>query len=365
MGLDHTLNLRDDEVLDNVLNQFREQVLPVLDRIVDLFPEYTPHNSLHIDNLMWLKQLVLEPVVLPKLSRLEKFILDAAILSHDWGMAVTTDEQVKVVTSRDAGLADGPYLIQQFLADLGRTDADMPKLAEEENRSDWAEYVRRTHHLRSGQRIRQWFGPSNQDLGEAVALVAEGHGLEFREIENERLFQVERSVYGENVNIQALAIYLRLIDLLDICKNRTPYEMWRFVKPKNKRSALEWRKHAALRPPIRRKNPPDWLQIEAEPVDAETLGELHDLREWCLEEFDRGQRLLKRGSPSEYHYDLERIEFTIRPRNGLHSVPVRFTFDHLRTLELLGDELYGYDPYVFLRELVQNALDASKARACY
>lgn len=362
MGLDHTLNLRDDEVLDTVLNQFREQVLPVLDRIVDLFPEYTPHNSLHIDNLMWLKQLILEPVVLPKLSHLEKFILDAAILSHDWGMAVNTDEQTKVVTTRDAELADGPYLIQQFLADIGRTDADAPKLAEEENRSDWAEYVRRTHHLRSGQRIRQWFGPSNQDLGEAVALVAEGHGLDFREIESERLFRVERSVHGENVNIQALAIYLRLIDLLDICKNRTPYEMWRFVKPKNERSALEWRKHAALSPPIRRKNPSDWLQIEAEPVDAETLGELHNLREWCLEEFDRGQRLLKRGSPPEYHYDLERIEFTIQPRHGLHSVPVRFTFDHLRTLELLGDELYGHDSYVFLRELVQNALDASKAR---
>lgn len=362
MGLDHNLNLRDAEVLGAVLQQFRARVLPDLDRIKDLFSEYTPHDSLHIGNLMWLKQLILEPVVLPRLSQLELFILDAAILAHDWGMAVATDEQLNVIARQDDGLPEGPYLIRQFLADLGWKDADLSKLAEAGHRSNWAEYIRKTHHLRSGQRIRQWFGPSNQDLGEAIALVAEGHGLEFRELENENMFQVEKSIHGENVNIQALAIYLRLIDLLDVCKNRTPYEMWRFISPKNRRSALEWQKHAALRPPIRLKNPPNWLKIEAEPVDAETLGELHDLREWCLEEFDRGNHLLKRGSPSEYHYDLERIEFLIRPRNGLHAVPVRFTFDHLRTLELLGEELYGHDPYVFLRELIQNALDASKAR---
>lgn len=362
MGLDYTLNLRDAEGLATILKQFHARVLPELDRIIDLFPEYTPHNSLHIGNLVELKQLILEPVVLPKLSRLELFILDAAILSHDWGMAVARDEQLNVIKRQDDGLTEGPCLIRQFLVDLGWKESDLSKLAEVEHRSNWAEYIRRTHHLRSGQRIRQWFGPSNQDLGEAIALVAEGHGLEFRELENESMFQVEKSVQGENVNIQALAIYLRLIDLLDICKNRTPYEMWRFIKPKNERSALEWRKHAALRQPIRLKNPPNWLKIEAEPVDAETLGELHDLREWCLEEFDRGNHLLKRGSPSEYHYDLERIEFLIRPRNGLHSVPVRFTFDHLRTLELLGEEVYGHDPYVFLRELIQNALDASKTR---
>ena len=41
-------------------------------------------------------------------------------------------------------------------------------------------------------------------------------------------------------------MHVRLIDLFHITDDRTPFSLWRFVSPKDKRSAEEWKKHRAL-----------------------------------------------------------------------------------------------------------------------
>lgn len=112
--------------------------------------------------------------------------------------------------------------------------------------AQWRDYVRQSHHLRSGELIRAYFDTIDLGVGEAIARVCEGHGLDFAELEQIEKYPSDFSALRETVNLRALATYVRLVDLLDFGRDRTPYVIWKFVAPRDPRSMMEWEKHQAL-----------------------------------------------------------------------------------------------------------------------
>jgi hypothetical protein len=110
----------------------------------------------------------------------------------------------------------------------------------------WSKYVRITHACRSAEKVRRYFEPINKGISEAASKICEGHGITIEDLQNPRTYPTNQSVLGETVNLRALTTYLRLIDLLDLAENRTPYLIWKFVDPRNRRSKMEWAKHRAL-----------------------------------------------------------------------------------------------------------------------
>jgi hypothetical protein len=169
-------------------------------------------------------------------------------------------------------------------------------------------------------------------------------------------------VNAETVDLKALAIYVRLIDLLDLADDRTPFVIWQFVSPRNPRSVMAWNKHRALNPATfpgyqgNRK-----ILVDGSTNDPEIWAELQDLARYVEEQVRGCNDLLARLPDRRCHLDLPVVEWRVHAE-GFIPLDIRFEFNRERTFQILSDEIYDGDCYVFLRELLQNSIDAIRMR---
>jgi hypothetical protein len=324
-----------------------------------VFPEYTPHDAKHhLDKLFVLADRVLGKALYSGLAPSEVIILGFALYSHDWGMAVSSAEKECLLNrGLNAGfsiLPEEPQIARKFISDAV-SRGTLPDVA-------WADYVRQTHGLRGGVRIRKYLEPLGSTFADSVARVAEGHTLSLVEVRDPERYPIRFSVLGETVNLAALAAYVRIVDLLDIGDDRTPYALWKFVTPVNEFSRMEWAKHRALSPvSVRTDSSPRVVLIGGTTNDASVYAALGDLRSWIDDQFAASVAQLR---AMQMHYDPgldSRIVWDITT-SGFEPISVRFEFDRPKVLTLLGKELYRRDPLAFLRELLQNSVDAIDAR---
>ena len=351
-------------------------VQPSIESVKAVFPEYTPHDARHLQRLFALAEELLNHKILEHLTLTERFLLAASIIGHDWGMGVGTSEQRAIIEGGqeefpDVG-PDGEEYSQPLLADERRQLREhelsrnvkfrwnhyLNQLEDLRQLDAWRDYLRNTHPERSAVRIRSYFR-RDPSIGKFVALISHGHGRESAVIEDSRLYPTRQLLNGEIINPQALTLYLRLIDLLDIGKGRTPYELWQFVSPGNQQSAAEWKKHLAMEEP---RVDGEYIRFSALTQEGTVLADLFNLKQYCEAEMEWQWRLLEESSSSEYRYTFSRMDWKIDAGNDLHKTPVRFEFARGELIHLLSEEVYEGDPYVFLRELIQNAVDATATR---
>lgn len=327
--------------------------------IVTIFPEYTPHDWVdHISNLFFLADRLLGLTLYKKLRPAELTLLAFGLAAHDWGMAVSNAELAALKgdeTSSTFALLPGEPEVaarQVAMSVEAGTPSDIA----------WREYLRETSGRRSGARLRQFLAQTSTVFSEAVAKIAEGHTLDTQEIRDPTLYPISMSVFGEAVNLAALATYVRLVDLLDIGEDRTPYVLWRFVAPKDRVSKMHWDRHRALSPvSVKQGDAFRRVVITGSTSNPETYAALADLQSWIDSQFDQSINTL-RTIPGSYDVDLDsRIDWMIHAV-GFEPLKLRFELDRSRILQLLSSELYDRDSLVFLRELLQNSVDAIDAR---
>lgn len=199
-------------------------------------------------------------------------------------------------------------------------------------------------------------------MSEAVKKACEGHWLNFTELSSPVKYPSGFSVLGSKVNLRAISIYVRLIDLLDVTADRTPYVLWKFVSPKNKFSKMEWAKHRSLTSVSSDSyNQGRIIKIDGSTDDHEVYYSLKDLQFWCDEQFRGCIDLLSDMNDKVHRLDLYHIYWNIEA-NGFNPVSIKFQFNRDRMFQILGDQIYNNDPYVFLRELLQNSIDAIRVR---
>jgi hypothetical protein len=353
-----------------VLTKLRHRVGAEVRFINQLFPEYTPHDEeYHLSRLFHVADMLIGRVRFDGMLATELFVLACGLYGHDWGMAVSQSEREFIVTgdlpdgvtADDLSvLTDEKVRFAQFLTDRG-LDANMVRTTGAPD-EDWREYVRQTHALRSAERIRRFFRTSESGVAEAIARVCEGHWLDFEFLHDSKRFPLVFSVLGEPINLAAVATYVRLVDLLDIASDRTPYVIWKFVAPRNQRSRMEWEKHRALQPitcPVYQSG--RIIQVDGSTDDHEVFAALEDLRLYCEVQLRGCMDLLARLNDPRHHLDLYHVDWRVVAR-GFEPVSIRFEFDRERVFELLSSEIYEDDGHVFLRELLQNSIDAIRTR---
>lgn len=327
--------------------------------IVTIFPEYTPHDTTrHLDHLFFLADRVLGADLYARLSPAEVALLAFGLYAHDWGMAVSQRElqALRDGTETEAfSLLPGePALAQRYVAERNTSGRQPDSL--------WTEYLRVTHGRRSGARLRTYLTSVGSAMAEAVARIAEGHTLDARDIRDVHRYPVSYPVFGEAVNLAALSEYVRIIDLLDIGEDRTPYALWKFVAPLDPTSSTEWSKHRALSPAaVRAGGPLRQVIVGGVTDDPAVYAALADLREWVTSQFATAMLHLRHiGGP--YDVDLDsRIDWLVQAQ-GFEPVLARFELDRDALIKMLGRELYGDAALVFIRELLQNSVDAIEAR---
>lgn len=352
------------------LRDLRNRVAGEVRSINELFPEYTPHDEeYHLRRLFHVADTLIERPRYEEMQATELFVLACGLYSHDWGMAVSRVERNYITTgllpdgtvvADLALLPDETVRFRQFLVTRGLDPEEVHASGASDD--DWREYVRRTHAFRSAERARRFFEPIDGGVAEAVARICEGHWLDFETLQDFTRFPTAFSVLREPLNLAALAVYVRLTDLLDIASDRTPYVIWKFVAPRNAHSRLEWEKHRALQPAT---CPPYQggriVRVDGSTDDHEVYAALEDLRIYCEGQLRGCTDLLARLNDPRHQLDLYHLEWRVAAR-GFEPVPVRFEFDRERVFEILSDEIYQSDAHVFLRELLQNSIDAIRMR---
>ena len=345
--------------LENIRNRISIEV----SRINLLFPEYTPHDDkYHLKRLFYVADQMLGDEVVESMNVTELFLISVSLYAHDWGMAISEDEKDYILSDCKDSLSpniniltDENSRIKEFCRNRNIELKDI-QLAE------WQEYVRLTHALRSGKRIKDYFDSISTGVAEFASRICEGHWLDFDIIDDYSSYPTDAAIHRDIVNVKALTIYVRLIDLLDLGEDRTPYVLWKFVAPRNKFSKLEWAKHRALQPvtfPQYQSN--RYIQVEGSTDDQNVYMSVMDLKRYVDDQFRQCLDILNRINHCYHKLDISHIDWRIAAR-GFEPVKIQFEFDRNRMFDILGDEIYQNNPYVFIRELLQNAIDAIEMR---
>ena len=360
----------------------RERTAQLVSRIVTDLPEMTVHDISHLDALWDTASLVAEGAV--KVNPVESFVLGTSILLHDAAMSLAAypggiTEIRKTVAWQDAiarvalsaeesggdhiDLDDPPdAVVRQIVPDvLRRLHAEHAEvLAEQAWRSPDGEQL----YLIENSDLRRFYGPT-------IGQIAHSHWWSVHKVENE-LSEDLGALANRTHNLVdrvKLACLLRVADALHLDSRRAPRFLRAVTNPSGI-SSLHWnfqerlgRPHIELDAVIFTALPFGRSDAEAWWLAYDTInGVDRELRDVDLLLQSRGREVLKArrvkgaGSP-------EILSRTVRTR-GWRPVDTRLQVSDVpRIVENLGgSRLYGDDPSVALRELIQNAADAVQAR---
>ena len=239
----------------------------------------------------------------------------------------------------------------------------MPTLTEEIKRN----YLRSIHHERILELLNSvpwpdclWGKVDRDDLVQ----VCQSHGGNPDDLKNLGC--------TSTVDLRFCAVLLRLADILDFDITRAPIALYQYYGfdgvdgREAKISQMEWHKHIASQGfefdhVVDRSVPYDLpCHVTSKSMEIEQMA--HSYLDWVDYELNQCGNLLRQYPGRWQDFVLpNKVKRTIKA-NGYVSGQYHLTMDQDKVMELLvGEELYS-DPSVFVRELIQNAIDAVRTR---
>ena len=322
--------------------------------IVRFFPTFTLHDETHSANVCrWMWVLLGEQRA--QLTAHEAALLLMAACCHDIGMAVSPEQEERM------RLRTYPGWDEYFRQNL----KDDEEYEETKGISDrmLRNFVRMRHHERIGENLRESDWPDDlfiEELDwELLLALCRSHGVE--------LEGAELTCRGELYDLRMCAVLLRLADLLDFDAGRAPEVLFRQMsldRPKDAeswRSAEEHQKNRTGR--FREKFVNGRIPYIAQYDNPGVEQEIRKYLDWVDQELTKCRNCLSQSERWKnldlpYKVDDEKVK-----RKGYAAGKFRMTMDQDKVIDLLtGENLYS-DPGVFVRELLQNSVDAVLLRA--
>lgn len=333
-------------------------------------PHFTDHSISHSARIVRNIQCVLGPEqfrrdptsIRPVLSSVDIFLLIAGALVHDIGMVIPDSEAAELLRS-------GVVLPHPDCGDV--RDGYWHGVT----RLQLAELARRHHPQRSMVMLmEQRFVPASlyedaQALLKYLGLVAAAHGLDFdrvAELPNRAEIQLGGSLQQE-CNPRFAAVCLRIGDLLDIGQARACPILRGLSEPLSATSKAHWDQYQDIQIEGLRYATDIVINGTCPSQDAERV-----LREWIgwLEQETANAVRLQNTDESRYRLSIGRVLYKVRPAqtNGKPAyefLQFKLNLDERQVFErLFGKALYGRSELT-IRELVQNATDAQRARVLF
>lgn len=362
-----------------------EELLSLIGR-GGIFEEYTLHNIEHIEEMLKIVEWLVPDETKKEMTYAEWLMLTLAVYFHDLGMLVTKDEY----ENRDG--SDYSIYKNQI---MNSVPLEYKEYAELDEHFLYQEFVREHH----AQRIRLWlenkedanFGDNSTVRKEIeqilsnldsmfrtdLAMICESHHKE--DIDDFSKYKVN-VLYGtddnEKVNLNYIAIILRIADLLHITKDRTPSISRRVINVSNPVSIIEWEKQKAVKA-IKPQQPrnkegnvdnsleKNIIEVTAYFDGAETAeayfglsAYLQYVKQELIKCFDIVEKAKKTEGTESYNFPWNSIDENQITAVGFEPKKLQFTIAQDNILQLLvGHTLYN-DSSVVARELVQNGIDA-------
>jgi len=340
------------------INYLIEYAANILDRVIETFPTYTLHNSTHAENVVHLMAELLGPRC-KDLNPLEAAFLLLSSFYHDIGMVFQSEERNRLSQEPEWKI----FLDKEPDAYLAVNKSPEIPLDVAEWYCRWRHSDRVYVYLNrlSDEQLKWGTTSFREELGE----VCLSHNLDAN-----ALHKLTTAFRGE-ADLRFCAILLRLADILDFDRSRSPLAVYEHLglshrtDPRKVISDVEWIKHLCsegFQFPTKRQDG-YMLPFLAGPDEP---GVEHDVREF-LDVIDGELKQCRAvlASCSDRWRSLSLpggIDRSNIHGNGYRYGQYRFTLDQGQIMDLLmGENLYS-NPYVFIRELTQNALDASRHR---
>lgn len=226
--------------LKGLVNEVADTAGPAMAQIPVTFRQYTVHDIRHCRNVIARMGDILPTETREKLNALEITFLLLSALLHDVGMVVTDHEK------------DETLLSEGFRRFRAESHADRNKAIEEARAAGndpraraiedalLAEYYRRLHPERVRQFMDRHLPGRLQyreiDFADDLARLCESHAWGVEESNDARhpekaVARLDDNVrlYGVRVNLQYLACILRLADILDFDRSRTPLAVFQHL----------------------------------------------------------------------------------------------------------------------------------------
>jgi molecular chaperone HtpG len=374
---------------------FFSAVKPLLELIIaGPFREYTLHNPAHAKKLVHLAEFVIDPATVQHLTTLDLTVFLIASHLHDLGMCLTSSERASILASPEFEdeLRSWPELWDNLVAtrNLHHNATGEYQLALEARlfqlqEAALASYLRSRHATR--ERYLQLTGQIKEMTGRSDLFTL--HGVSFEEelisvcvshnqdasVLLETIdpytdrFPRALPIGGVHLNLQFCAAVLRIVDILDFDRERTPRILFEALGiddrelPGSSVTLKEWNKHMAVHS-LELKE--DELVIYA---DSQHPTIERSIRDFCatMEREIRDTLAVLGRNPANVllHYKLN-LPQSVRPHVravGYIYKDLTFHLDESAVSKLLmGESLYP-NRAVALRELVQNGIDACQVRS--
>lgn len=364
------------------LEELRQEAIGWLAYTTASFGHYTAHTIQHseeivrqIGNVLFIDADPKKPVV--SLSAVEAYVLCTAALLHDTGMVVSDSDKLTILGSPEwnAWLTADPIARARHdeitaLRDASTSDAQH-FAADRELRLLVSEFARRTHHKRSATFITAHepqlgrFAFGDPLLLRTIADVCTAHGVDPYELEDRNIYPEQRDVRGEKINVRFCALLLRIGDLLDLNHDRACPLLLNAASPLPVESIAHWTQYQGI---FHRETDPEKIELAAA---CDTQLEHRYLQDWCqwlVAELNLATKLMAHA-PRHGKWSPPRASIgasgsiRIAPSVRASYVPTRWQLE-LDTEEVFARLINDVTtaPFAFLRELVQNACDASRSR---
>lgn len=332
-----------------------------LKAVRDTFDNYTLHDETHVLNVLdAMAGLLGDQVENLTAGESELLILSAAF--HDLGMVYSEQDIVSCVNDEDK-LRDY-YNIYPYLRGSDTKSWD---------ESVQQDYLRWLHPFRVGDVLQQseWRAhfskrPKEVASEDVIIAVCRAHGESPDKLRREATEQYGSLKYLRFKDVDPLfcAIILRLADILDFDDSRAPSALFRYAG-RSEKSVEEWKKHIASMGFYFSSTPSsDDLPYGAYFTNPTIERAAHLFLDWIDEELSNSRNLLpftyNRWTSFSFPYKVDRSEIE---RIGYDYGDFKITMDQSQIMEfLIGENLYD-DRSVFVRELLQNSIDATLLRA--
>lgn len=363
----------------NIYNINKPMIVNSLDRITDYYFQYSEHGESHSKNIITSIEKVLGNNGLDLLSPTDVFILLLSAYLHDFAMSLRYDDIIKVVNSED---------FKKFICEQEENrdfDEDIKIVKETTYNKDnisllvqsdvslrrlIAEYHRRSHAKNSEDIILSLFknyeiniNPNKTLPDRIIKIIGEVCSFHGESIENIDKFEIcENGIDNEDIHPKFLAILIRIGDLLDLDSNRYNEQLLNNKRKLNKDSQIHYDKHKSI---THFYTSPAKIIIKAECESEEVLRAMYNWCEWLKNELYYLRNNISDIIPDNWNIRVPSLNTEIN-RKGVKGEysnnNLSINMKREQAFEIItGSTIYN-DKFAFLREYLQNALDASKTR---
>lgn len=385
-----SLEDKDYEILYSIWDLNKKNLIQGLNLISSSFPHYSVHDVNHSMTIINNIQCFLGEERIKHLSATDTFLILMAALTHDIGMILMYDivesewenDNFKILleefaSSRDSVIAKSANLLMRIHKHAVKEDLKDFRWALQVKNAViilTAEIFRTRHakqsanYLRSNETFKQLANNFHAEqlpsrFMDLLANIAFLHGEDFETV-MVKLYQEANGYKGDYIHPRFVAYMIRLGDLLDFDNTRFNVYSKTILKEVPETSKLHEQKHASVKHML---ISPNAIEAVLDCPTEEVYRISRSWFDWLEKEVSNQSREWTNitpedlgGLPPVISKDSIKILF-----NGIQSNPdllnLKFSMSQEKMFSILqGGGIYKEPGFAFIREIVQNAFDASK-----